>query len=80
MTLSETVTADATSERIRVIHGEADRDTPPDHSRRVFAALGGPKRLIIVPGAQHNGSLRPEVWSEIERWIDTVLETKSSTM
>jgi pimeloyl-ACP methyl ester carboxylesterase len=62
--------------RIRVpvilIHGDADRDTPPDHSRRVFAALTGQKRLIIVPNARHNRSLNGEIWSEIESWIDRV--------
>jgi pimeloyl-ACP methyl ester carboxylesterase len=64
--------------RIRIpvllIHGEADIDTSPDHSRRVFGALNGPKRLIVVPRAAHNGSLRAKVWGEIERWIDNVLE------
>jgi pimeloyl-ACP methyl ester carboxylesterase len=63
--------------RIRVpvllIHGDADRETPPDHSRRVFAALTGPKRLIIVPEAGHNRSLSGEIWSEIESWIDRVV-------
>ena len=58
---------------VLLIHGEEDSATPPDHSRRVFAALRGPKRLIIVPGAGHNGSLRAEVWNEIERWLDGVL-------
>jgi dipeptidyl aminopeptidase/acylaminoacyl peptidase len=56
-----------------LIHGDADVETPPNHSRRVFAALRGPKRLLLVPGAPHNGSLRSEVWDEIERWIDTVV-------
>lgn len=60
--------------RIRVpvllIHGAADVDTPPSHSRRIFAALAGPKRLILVPGAAHNQSLRPEVWSEVEAWLE----------
>ena len=60
--------------RIRVpvllIHGEADVDTRPEHSRRIFAALQGPKRLILVPGATHNQSLRAEVWREIDRWLD----------
>jgi uncharacterized protein len=55
---------------VLLIHGEADTDTRPEHSRRVFASLRGPKRLIIVPGAGHNGSLRPEVWEETSRWID----------
>jgi uncharacterized protein len=62
---------------VLLIHGEADRDTPPDHSRRVFAALHGPKRLVMVPGARHNGSLRPEVWDQIERWVRDTLEHTS---
>jgi hypothetical protein len=28
---------------------------------------------MIVPAAGHNGSLRPEVWVEIENWIDQVV-------
>jgi alpha-beta hydrolase superfamily lysophospholipase len=55
---------------VLLVHGDADTDTPPGHSERVLAALAGPKRLILVPGARHNESLRPEVWREIERWID----------
>jgi pimeloyl-ACP methyl ester carboxylesterase len=58
---------------VLLVHGAADTDTPPDHSRRVLDALSGPKRLILVPGAKHNESLREEVWSEIERWLDEVL-------
>ena len=50
---------------VLLVHGAADSDTPPDHSRRVLAALAGPKRLILVPGAHHNESLRGEVWDEI---------------
>ena len=58
---------------VLVIHGEADTDTPPSHSRKVFDALTGPKRLILVPGARHNESLRGRVWDEVDRWIDDVL-------
>jgi pimeloyl-ACP methyl ester carboxylesterase len=58
---------------VLLIHGAADVDTGPDHSQRVFAGLRGPKRLVIVPGAAHNGSLRAEVWDEIERWVDDVV-------
>lgn len=35
---------------VLLIHGQNDRETPPAHSQRVFAALRGPKRLIVVPG------------------------------
>ncbi len=73
----DAVSAVAAAAEIRIpvllIHGAADADTPPDHSRRVFAALAGPKRLILVPAARHNESLRGDVWTEIERWIDAAL-------
>ncbi len=58
---------------VLLVHGANDTNTSPDHSRRVFAALAGPKRLILVPGARHNESLRPDVWNEVELWIDDVL-------
>ena len=58
---------------VLVIHGEDDVDTPPEHARRVFAALPGPKRLILVPGAGHSQALGGEVWAEIDRWIDEAL-------
>ncbi len=57
-----------------LIHGSADRDTTPAHSERVFSALPGLKRLILVDGAAHNQSLREErIWVEIDAWIETVL-------
>lgn len=55
---------------VLLIHGDADDETPPDHSRRVFDALRGPKELILVPGARHNQSLRGDVWERIERWVE----------
>ena len=56
-----------------LIHGAEDKETCPDHSRRVFAALNVPKKLILVTGAGHNQSLKGDAWEEINRWIDTVL-------
>ena len=58
---------------VLLVHGVLDSETPADHSRRVFSALAGPKRLILVDGAGHNGSLRAEVWPEIDGWLDAVL-------
>jgi pimeloyl-ACP methyl ester carboxylesterase len=63
----------ATAIRIPVllIHGDADIETTPAHSKRVLDALAGPKRLILVPGAGHNQSLStPEVWREIDGWLE----------
>jgi uncharacterized protein len=58
---------------VLLIHGAADVETPPAHSERVYRALPGPKRLVIVPGAGHNGSLNAAVWKQIEEWIEEVL-------
>ena len=59
---------------VMLIHGAGDVATPPAHSERVFAALRGPKRLVLVPGAAHNRSLHgEEVWRQIDRWIDAAL-------
>ena len=67
----------AAAPRIRVpvflIHGQADTETPPAHSQRLFEALRGDRRLLLVPGAGHNDALRPEVWTQIDAWIDKVL-------
>lgn len=60
---------------VLLVHGEEDVETPPAHSHRIYEALTGPKRLILVPGAGHNQSLRTEVWNEIERWLDDALRT-----
>jgi pimeloyl-ACP methyl ester carboxylesterase len=58
---------------VLLIHGDADVDTPPVHSQRVFDQLRGPRRLILVPGAAHNESLQPDVWNQIEAFIRGVV-------
>lgn len=58
---------------VLLVHGANDVETRPEHSQRVFEALGGGKRLIVVPGAGHNATLRPAVWDEATRWIDAVV-------
>jgi pimeloyl-ACP methyl ester carboxylesterase len=60
---------------VLVLHGEDDFKTPPDHSRRVFAALGGPRRLAILPGVAHDEILgREEAWREIGAFLDRLEE------
>jgi uncharacterized protein len=62
---------------VLLIHGAEDTETAPAHSQRIFDALGGPRRLMLVPGAGHNQSLYgPGVWGEIERWIEEALEIR----
>jgi len=55
-----------------LLHGSRDRETPPEHSRRIFDALAGPRRLQMVEGAGHNQSLSM-AWTQIEQWIDDVI-------
>ncbi len=55
---------------VLLIHGESDRETRPAHSKRIFAALNEPRRLLLVPGAGHNDVLRGQaVWAEIESFL-----------
>jgi alpha-beta hydrolase superfamily lysophospholipase len=65
---------------VLLVHGAEDRDTSPDHSQRVYAALAGPKQLILVPGVGHNQSLSVgSVWNQIETWVDTMINASSHT-
>jgi uncharacterized protein len=58
---------------VLLIHGANDVETRPEHSRRIFAALKGPKQLLLVPGAGHNQSLNsPAAWAEIERSLSAI--------
>ena len=54
---------------VLVIHGAADRDTPPAHSQRVYAALKGPKRLLLLPGAGHASPLGEDTWKIADEWL-----------
>jgi fermentation-respiration switch protein FrsA (DUF1100 family) len=57
---------------VLLVHGAADHETTPAHSERVFAALRGRKRLLLVPGAAHSQSLSG-AWSAVDRWIDEIV-------
>jgi uncharacterized protein len=57
---------------VLLIHGADDRRPVPAHSERVLEALGGPKQLIVVPGAGHHDVLGAEVWKQIEAWLVAV--------
>jgi pimeloyl-ACP methyl ester carboxylesterase len=56
---------------VLLIHGANDRETQPVHSERVFAALAGPRRLMMIKRAGHDDALG-KAWPEAEAWIDQV--------
>jgi uncharacterized protein len=58
---------------VLLIHGALDHETRPEHSRRIYDALAGPRTLLIVDGVGHNQSLTAATWNTIEKWIDDVL-------
>jgi pimeloyl-ACP methyl ester carboxylesterase len=60
---------------VLLIHGAADHETPPAHSRRVLEALRAPKQMILVPGIGHNDPLGADTWNQIAAWIDATLVT-----
>lgn len=67
----------AAAERIHVpvllMHGGMDRETPPEHSKRIFAALAGRKRLLIVAKAEHNDVLAyGEAIRALDAWIASI--------
>ncbi len=60
---------------VLVVHGADDDATPPHHAEEIFRALAGPKKLMLVAGARHAGSLgRADVWLEIEKWVEAAFE------
>lgn len=65
------------AERIHVptllLHGTADTYIPPYYSRRIFAALGGPKELVWLDGVGHvDVLLHDQSWEVIIRWFEAV--------
>jgi len=73
--VSPVASAPAIGVPVLLVHGQEDRETPPAHSQRVFAALGEPKRLLLVPGVGHNDGLSRDVWSTIDAWIDRAVRS-----
>ncbi len=60
-----------------IIAGSADRIVPIGHSRRVFEASPGPKRFIVIDGADHNDlalTAGTRLIDEVVAFLDEVLD------
>jgi pimeloyl-ACP methyl ester carboxylesterase len=65
-----TIVGDRAPRPVLLLHGTRDVAIRPVHSERILAALAGPKRRILVDGANHYDILRyPVIWEEITRWL-----------
>jgi hypothetical protein len=54
---------------VLLLHGTADRETPPAHSQRVHQALRGPKQLLLLAGSGHAVRLDENTWRVIDQWL-----------
>ncbi len=60
-----------------VLHGREDGIIPPEHGRRIAAALAGPTRHVEVAGVGHNDLLtHPAVWREVANFIAGVAKPR----
>lgn len=71
--VSPVIAAEKINVPVFLIHGAMDAETSPEHSKRINDAVAKNKRLLLVPGANHNQSLQSHVWVEIEEWLEEVL-------
>jgi pimeloyl-ACP methyl ester carboxylesterase len=58
---------------VLLLAGGLDRETAPSHSQRIFDALAGAKRIVIVPGAGHNQTLPASTWRDIDVWVEAIV-------
>jgi hypothetical protein len=54
---------------VLLIHGAEDHETAPAHSERVYKALAGPKRLVLLPKTGHGVGLTEPTWKIIDEWV-----------
>ena len=55
-----------------ITHGESDETVPIEQARTLFAAANQPKKLMIIPGADHNffGSIGARYLDMIAEFIN----------
>ena len=51
-------------------HGDADTIVPLRFGRRLFEAANQPKRLIVLPGHDHNDLMPPEFYDAVAEFLD----------
>ena len=60
-----------------VLAGDRDRIVPPARSRRLFDAWRGPKRWVLLSGADHNGiHAHPGYWPAIREFLGSLASAR----
>ena len=66
---------------VLMLHGTDDTVIPIEHGRRLAATFGGRARFVEVPRTGHNDLLgRPEVWTELERFLKAPAEAPGARL
>ncbi len=64
-----------------IVHGTNDAAVPVVESRRLYAALNEPKRLVVVHGAQHSFRtpiMRRQLFAVVQPWLRDYLLKRAS--
>lgn len=55
-----------------IVHGGRDSIIPLDHARHVFHAANEPKKLVVVPQADHNDLFDRGAWTQVRGFLETL--------
>ncbi|MBI4613913.1 MAG: hypothetical protein HY720_09920 [Planctomycetes bacterium] len=55
---------------------EKDEVIPPEYQQKIQEAYAGEKRVVEMPGADHNEPLSPEAKAELHRWLEDRVRTQ----
>jgi fermentation-respiration switch protein FrsA (DUF1100 family) len=55
-----------------IVHGARDSIIPLDHARHVFHAASEPKKLVVVPQADHNDLFERGAWTKVRGFLETL--------
>lgn len=65
------------SRPLLLLHGDCDRVSPVEVSRRVYFRSGEPRRLIVYPGAGHSfDEVRDQLRNDLKNWVLSVLHSR----
>lgn len=54
---------------ILIAHGDADKTIPFEHGKRLFEAANEPKRLVVIPGGDHNDPMPESYRLELDAFL-----------